>query len=124
MYQVITPLVIIPHADRSKGGDWYGYSGSVVPEGLNDERCAVLAAEGFLAVLDDPVVNTGADTGADQGAGVKPAKKATADEVLEEVGTDVEKAKAVLAAELASAKPRTGLVTKLEAIVGADGGGD
>jgi hypothetical protein len=46
-YKVTAPLVIIASAD-GVAGDWYGYDGALVPVGLNDERCKVLAKEGML----------------------------------------------------------------------------
>lgn len=52
-YKVIVPLAIIPNADGTSG-DWYGYAGALVPDGLNDERCKVLAAEGHLEKTTAP----------------------------------------------------------------------
>lgn len=45
-------LAIIPNAD-GVSGDWYGYEGAIVPEGLNDERCKSLLADGLLAEVKD-----------------------------------------------------------------------
>lgn len=48
-YRVNCPYAVVSH----EGGVWEGYEGAIVPDGLNDERCKVLADEGFLVEESD-----------------------------------------------------------------------
>lgn len=103
-YQVTAPLVIVPD---ETGAQRYFYKDAVLPSGLDRDRVKQLAKEGMLEQVE---------VAADSDAG-KPAK---VDDILAEVGDDKEKAAAALEAENASDKPRTSLVSKLQAVIDAE----
>jgi hypothetical protein len=107
-FQVTKPLVIIPNAD-GVSGDWYGYVGAIVPDGLNDDRCKTLAAKGLLVEIDGEALEGDSDAATDGTIAV----------VLVAVGDVPEKAAAALEAERAG-KNRSTLVAKLQAIVEGD----
>lgn len=97
-YKVTAPLVIIPNAD-GLSGDWYGYVDALVPRGLNDERCELLAKDGMLEKVPD-------------------GKSDKVDDILAEVGEDKDKAAAALEVEKAKGeKARKTLVEPLEALL-------
>lgn len=102
-YTVIAPLVVMPHIDGTSG-DGYFYADAIIPDGYNDERCKELAEDGML----EKVKATAA-------ASSDPAPD-TVEAILAEVGDDQAKAAAALEAENAKDKPRSTLVSKLEAI--------
>lgn len=100
-YQVTAPLVVVPD---TTGAFHHFYAGTVLPDGLDEERVKQLAKDGMLEKAEQT-----ADAGSD--------KPATVEEILAEVGDDKAKAQAALDEENGAAKPRKGLVGKLEAIV-------
>lgn len=112
-YKVTAPLVIIASAD-GVAGDWYGYDGALVPAGLNDERCKVLAKEGMLEKVKDD-----APAPAPATAPSGDSKPDTVEGILAEVGDDKEKAAAALEAEVAG-KNRSTLVKALEDVLNAE----
>lgn len=99
------PLTI---ARGRNGAHVYVYKGTgIAAESLDPDDAARLLQAGFLK--EAPVEPSSDDADAD--GSVKG--------VLAEVGEDKEKAQAALDAEKAKDKPRTSLVTKLEAILAA-----
>lgn len=90
------------------GGYVHLYAGAPVPETADPAQLKQLLKE-------KQVVEVEVDDPAD---GSDSAKEATVDEVLADVGTDKDKAKAAIEAEKAG-KNRSTLLTKLQAVVDA-----
>lgn len=107
IHKVTGPLAT-PYLDT--GERIYLYEGAELPSNLRKGEVKRLTELGLVSEVEVEEVD-------DNEGGSKPAK---VDDILAEVGDDKEKAQAALDAENASAKPRTSLVAKLEAVIAAE----
>lgn len=113
MAKVYVSTEAVTCARDPKGSFVYIYRGQGVPVGALDETDAKrLVKRGFLEVRD-------IEDASAAGGESNPASPATIGDVLTEVGDDKVKAQEALDAEKASAKPRTTLVDKLQAVIDA-----
>ncbi|MCB9377096.1 MAG: hypothetical protein H6515_14670 [Microthrixaceae bacterium] len=103
---VKVPLAIVKMADGSRV---HLYEGAAVPDTADKEHVKTLRESGAIgkAPKVEPAPGPEAQTG----------KPTTVDDILAEVGDDVEKAKAALEVELVSEKPRKGVVEPLEKLI-------
>lgn len=99
-----TVLCVSGHPEDLADGRVIGHGETATKVDLDQPANRALLDEGRISVVAEPA----------------PAAVLTIDETLEEVGNDREKAQAALDIEQAAAKPRSTLITRLEAIVSAD----
>lgn len=98
--------------------------GAIVPNSIDPSDAERLVDEGYLVYID--VVDDGSELAAAEAsdAGEVRTEPTTIPEIEAVVGNDSERAQAFLDKEMASPKPRTSLVAKLEAVIEAAEAGD
>jgi hypothetical protein len=112
------PLTTIRHTDGSRANL---NRGAIVPGSADPKDVKRLLKEDYLEVIE--VADPEPDVEVDADSGDAKTEPTTIPEIEAVVGTDPEKAKAYLEAEMAKPKPRPQLVAKLEAVIDAAAGG-